>query len=87
MALASHSTFAASHELCAVGFPQVIAVNKEIEDTDIAPVEVHFKLPASKPTQETGADIPAPLILWSRSYLYQILPHISFNGLVVNICH
>src|SRR5712692_6501566 len=54
-------TDATSHELRAVGFPQIGAINKEIEDADIAPVIVHFKLPASKPTQEARADIPAPL--------------------------
>src|SRR5713101_2053798 len=52
---------AASHELRAVGFPQIGAVNKEIEHTDIAPVVVQFKLPACKPAQETRTDVPAPM--------------------------
>src|SRR5215469_16593766 len=42
-------TDSTSHELCAVGFSQIRAINKEIEDADIASVKVHFKLPACKP--------------------------------------
>src|SRR5450755_3101716 len=52
---------AASHELGAKGFSQIRAVNKKIEHADIASVVVHFKLSASKPTQEARADVPAPL--------------------------
>src|SRR5581483_605291 len=42
-------TDSTSHQLRAVGFPYIRAINKEIEHADITPVKVHFKLPASKP--------------------------------------
>src|SRR5436305_7658152 len=44
-------TDAASHELGAVGFPDVAPLDKEVEHADIAPVEIHLKLAALEPRE------------------------------------
>jgi len=46
MALASHSTFATAHELWAVGFANIFALDKNVEDTHIATVVIHLELAA-----------------------------------------
>jgi hypothetical protein len=50
-----------SHELYTVGFPQVGAINEEIEDANIASVKIHFKFSTRKPTEEARTNIPTPL--------------------------
>src|SRR5215467_5931549 len=54
-------TDATSHQLWAVGFPDIFPLDKQIEDTDIAAVEIHVKLAPLEPREQAGADVPTPL--------------------------
>src|SRR6266700_2269227 len=63
MALASHSTFATSHELWTVGFADVDALHEDIEHTHVSPVVIHHKGAARQPREEPWTDIPASLKL------------------------
>src|SRR6266516_480063 len=61
MALASHSTFATSHELWTVGFADIDALHEEVEHTLVSPVVIHLKGAARQPREEPWTDIPASL--------------------------
>src|SRR5215469_8642066 len=50
-----------SHQLGAVGFPNIFPLDKQIEHTDIAAVVIHVELASSKPGKQSWAHIPAPL--------------------------
>jgi hypothetical protein len=61
MALASHPTSSTSQKLGTVGFPNVDPLHEEVKHTAIAPVEIHLKLAALEPREQSGADVPTPL--------------------------
>ncbi len=50
----------ASHELGTVGFPDVAPLDEKVEHAHVPPVVIHLKLAALEPTEEAGADVPAP---------------------------
>lgn len=54
-------TDAATHQTGAVGFPNIVALDKEVEHTHIPSVVIHLKLAALQPGEEAGADVPAPM--------------------------
>lgn len=53
-------TDATAHQRGAVGFPNIGALDKEVEHTHIPSVVIHFKLAALQSGEEAGADVPAP---------------------------
>src|SRR5260221_8710972 len=61
MALASHPTSTAPHQLWAVGFPNIFPLDKNIQDTHIAAVVIHLKAAARQPREQPWTDIPASL--------------------------
>ena len=54
---------ATSHELWAVGFPDVDPLYEEVEHTHVPSVVIHLKLSALESREQAGADVPAPLKL------------------------
>src|SRR6266576_734710 len=51
----------ASHELGTIGFSDIAAFDEEIEDTHIPPVVIHFEFAPLEPTEQSWADITAPV--------------------------
>src|SRR5947209_6739839 len=54
-------TDAASHQLWAVGFPNIFPLNKKVEHAHIAAVIIHIELSARQSREQAGANIPASL--------------------------
>src|SRR5215471_2709440 len=54
-------TDATAHQRGAVGFPNIGALDKEVEHTHIPAVIIHLKLAALQSGEQAGADVPAPL--------------------------
>src|SRR5215831_12632597 len=54
-------TDAAAHQTGAVGFPNIVALHKEVEHTHIPAVVIHLKLAALQSGEEAGTDVPAPM--------------------------
>src|SRR5215471_20402079 len=54
-------TNTAAHQRGAVGFPNIVALDKEVEHPHIPSVVIHLKLAALQPGEQAGADVPAPL--------------------------
>src|SRR5450755_460231 len=50
-----------THKFWAVGFAKVDPIYEEVEHPHIASVVIHLKLAVSKPGEQTGADVPAPM--------------------------
>src|SRR2546425_27011 len=49
-------TDAASHQTGAVGFPNIVALDKEVEHPNVPSVVIHLELAALKPGEEAGTD-------------------------------
>src|SRR2546425_9633704 len=54
-------TDATSHELWAVGFAGIDALNEDVEHTHVSPVVIHFELAPLEPREQSRADVPASL--------------------------
>jgi hypothetical protein len=51
MALASHPTSTASHELGTVGFSDIAAFDEQVKNRDISAIVIHLELAALEPTE------------------------------------
>src|SRR5467141_696005 len=54
-------TDATSHQLWAVGFPDIFSRNKEVEHPHVPSIVIHLKLSALESRKQTRTDVPAPL--------------------------
>ena len=54
-------TDAAAHQRGAVGFPNIVALDKEVEHPNVSSVVLHLKLAALQSGEEAGTDVPAPM--------------------------
>src|SRR5438874_186875 len=52
-------TDAASHQLWAVGFPNIFPFDEDVEHSHVPSVVVQVKLTALEPTEQSWADIPS----------------------------
>ena len=54
-------TDATSHQLWAVGFPDIVPLHKEVEHPHVPSIVIHFKLSVLESREQARTDVPAPL--------------------------